>query len=98
MKAISTLLVSAFVLAAAASSHASDQTRFEALARKYLPQYGEQFSAFTPKVACICEPSGLKAVGVMVRDDDFASCVVPNFANGKLASFTSCASYVVLGK
>lgn len=98
MKAISTFLVSAFVLTAAASSRASDETKFEALVRKYVPQYTDQFSVFTPKVACICEPSAMKAAGVMLRDGDYVNCLVPNFANGKVASFTPCGSYVVLGK
>lgn len=58
MKAISTFLVSAFVLAAAASSAASDQTRFEALIRKYVPQYTDQFSAFAPRVASSVSRAG----------------------------------------
>ena len=48
MKAISMLLVSGFVLVAAASSKASDETKFDAMIRKYVPEFTEQFVAFRP--------------------------------------------------
>jgi hypothetical protein len=100
MKTIATVLASvALMLAAAAPCHASDQTRFAALVRKYVPDYGDQFISFAPKTTCICEPGVSNRAGVVLQDFGFVSCVVPNFVNGSLATFSSsCASYVVLGR
>ena len=57
MKTIATILgSSALLLAAAVPSWASDQTRFEALIRKFLPDYTAQYGTFAPKTLCVCEP------------------------------------------
>lgn len=87
------------MLAAAAPCHASDQTRFDALVRKYVPDYYDQFTSFAPKTACICEPGVRNRAGVVLQTAGFVFCVVPNFVDGSLATFNStCASYVVLGR
>lgn len=99
MKTFTTVLASAtLVLAAAVPGQASDQARFNSLVRKYVPEYNAQFTSFAPKTACICEPGGMKAVGVMLEDSGFANCLVPSFVNGSLTTFYACASYQVLGK
>ena len=99
MRTVATALLSAaLMLAAAVPCRASDETRFAGLIRKYVPQYGDQFTAFAPKTACICEPQGAKLAGVMLTDGGFVGCLVPHFVNGSLTTFQSCASYVVLGK
>ena len=99
MKAIATILVSsALLLAAAGPSWASDQTRFAALIRKFLPDYTAQYGTFAPKTLCVCEPGVKNTAGALVIDQDFIGCVVPVFTNGTLSAFQHCASYAVLGK
>jgi hypothetical protein len=99
MKSIASVLVSAaLVLASNVAGHASDQSRFDALVRKYIPDMNLQLTSFAPKTLCICEPSGSKEAGVMLSSSGFIGCVVPAFVNGALSSFHGCASYVMIGK
>jgi hypothetical protein len=99
MKTIAKVLVSAaLMLAAAAPTQANDETRFGGLVRKYAPRYFDQYTSFAPKTVCICDPGGANAAGVMLSFGTEVGCLIPNFANGSLASFQPCVSYVVLGK
>lgn len=86
-----TIVTALLILVAAVSAQASDQTRFEALIRKTIPRYVDQFTTFAPKTACLCDPVGAKAPGVLLQDDDYIRCMRPVFqANGSLLAFETC--------
>lgn len=104
MKTIASILVSAvLILAAAAPSWASDETRFQALVSQYLPRVDNSYLTFAPKTLCICEPGVRNAVGVVAHRINgsgvLATCNVPLFVNGSFNGYLpSCEYYNVLAK
>ena len=98
-KTATALLCAAALLTAVIPAEASDQKRFQALVRKFVPELTNLSRSFAPKTLCICEPGVLNSPGVMLVDFGFAACAIPTFgSDGSLQSFTSCGHYLVVGK